>query len=565
MGLSQTEVQEIANDPVKVKDFIERYQASSSHTKDEITDLQQVLTALGLYAAYPHKYYADGIDGPFTQHGLRMAQELFGVEDPQNSDYTGSIISETQRLINDGNLTPNEVLRLQTNLHYLERIDAMDGDFGGREDFELDPGKQDGYLGPKTASAAAEFARKYGIEMHPNSAIGREARRDNVDLNGVTLSDPDTPAPGLGDTFHSVSGTVRPLEEILSSSVMTSSKIADLQESLAAAGLNPGGVDGKSGRMTINGTGGNGGVMAALKSNPELLTSMSEDALAMIWKHASSANRTWLRTTWDETFPEGNARADWIDELTAPGNTVSTGSQTLLRPDIFRHLDSPRTLPDGRVVQVRYFVEKIYDEVAEYNSNLGPGEIPLDANLIVNQLFQESTDLVNGRWTPFYPQAESDAGAQGVAQFLPETGRRWGLVTEADRFNPDKAIPAAIAKIGYDTQRNGDQRLAMVEYNGGQGAVDWVKGHRGPNIGIDDWMDYAAAERAAKGVGDRSLWRNQTYEYIEKAHSDYWSPAQIAESNRLQQHAGLSSPPPYGPGTMVASTGGDPALTTSPS
>lgn len=564
MALNEAEIQEIVSDPARIRDFVTQYQATADKSSELITDLQNILTALGLYAAHPHKYYADGIDGPFTQHGLRMALELYGADEPQNSDYTGNIISETQRLINDGNLTPNEVLRLQTNLHYLERIDALDGDFGGRDDYQLNPGKQDGYLGPNTARAAAEFARKYGIEMHPHSAIGREARRQSVDLEGVTLADASTPAPGLGDTFRAVSGTVRPLEEILSASVMTSSKIADLQETLAAEGLSPGGVDGTAGRMTVNGTDGNGGVMAALKSNPELLTSMSEDALAMVWRHASSSNRTWLRNTWDETFPDGNPRSEWIDELTAPGNTLSTGAMTMLRPDLFAHLDSQRTLPDGRTVPVRYFVEKIYDEVAEYNNNLGPGEIPLDANLVVNQLFQESTDLVNGRWTPFYPQAESDAGAQGIAQFLPETGRRWGLATEADRMNPDKAIPAAIAMIGDRTQRYGDQRLAMVAYNGGDGAVDWVQGHRGPNIGIDDWMDFAAAERAAKGVGARNLWRNQTYEYIEKSHSDYWSPAQIAESNRLQQFAGLPSPPGAAD-TMVASTGGDPALTTSPS
>ena len=63
-------------------------------------------------------------------------------------------------------------------------------------------------------------------------------------------------------------------------------------------------------------------------------------------------------------------------------------------------------------------------------------------------------------------------------------------------------------------------------------------------------------------VGDGDSY--QTYEYIEKSHSDYWSPAQIAESNRLQQFAGLPAPPGAAD-TMVASTGGDPALTTSPS
>ncbi len=544
--VAQQDLTAISADPTQAKQYIDAFKALSSPSRQEIREVQHVLTAMGLYATHPHKYYADGLMGPVTRLGMRMAEELLNTENPEDSSFTASVIEDVRSLINKSTLTPAETMRLQQNLNYLDRIDDLDGG----NDVDLNPDGVDGFLGENVAKASLEAARKYGIDLNPNSNIGRVLRRDGITYDDVASDAPIVEASG-------------DLKTILSSNVMMTTVIEDLQDTLRAAGHNPGGTDGNAGTNTINGTDGRSGLIGALKDDPSLLTDMSEAALAMIWRKASPQNRTWLRQTWDETFPEGNARADWIEDLTAPGNIVASGSQTLLRPDLFAHLDAERTLPDGRTVPVRYFVEKIYDEVEEYNRNLGEGEIPLDANLIVNQLFQESTDFVNGRWVPFYPSAESDAGAQGIAQFLPETGRQWGLATEADRMNPDKAIPAAIAMIGDRTQRYGDQRLAMVAYNGGDGAVDWVQGHRGPNIGIDEWMEYAEQERALKGVGDRSLWRNQTYEYIEKSHSDYWTPDQIAESQRLQQYAGLSTPPPYGEDTRLANA--DAALTAAPS
>lgn len=68
----------------------------------------------------------------------------------------------------------------------------------------------------------------------------------------------------------------------------------------------------------------------------------------------------------------------------------------------------------------------------------------------------------------FNPQAVSPKGARGIAQFMPETGRRYGLNTVVDLHDPMKAIPA-MAKHMADlkTQAGGDEQAARVGYNAG--------------------------------------------------------------------------------------------------
>jgi hypothetical protein len=58
----------------------------------------------------------------------------------------------------------------------------------------------------------------------------------------------------------------------------------------------------------------------------------------------------------------------------------------------------------------------------------------------------------------YNPNAESSAGAQGIAQFIPETGQRYGLMTEADRKDPVKAIDAMARHV---RDLNADNAAAM--------------------------------------------------------------------------------------------------------
>jgi soluble lytic murein transglycosylase-like protein len=76
----------------------------------------------------------------------------------------------------------------------------------------------------------------------------------------------------------------------------------------------------------------------------------------------------------------------------------------------------------------------------------------------------------------FDPTAVSRAGAQGAAQFMPDTATRRGL---SDPFDPLEAILKS-AKLLRDLRREfGNLGLAAAAYNAGAGRVhDWLAGRR---------------------------------------------------------------------------------------
>ena len=88
----------------------------------------------------------------------------------------------------------------------------------------------------------------------------------------------------------------------------------------------------------------------------------------------------------------------------------------------------------------------------------------LDPHFFARLLWRESL---------FDPSAVSHAGAQGIAQFMPATAQRRGLV---DPFNPAAAIFASAGYLAELTERFGNPGLAAAAYNAGEGRVtDFLK------------------------------------------------------------------------------------------
>jgi hypothetical protein len=82
-------------------------------------------------------------------------------------------------------------------------------------------------------------------------------------------------------------------------------------------------------------------------------------------------------------------------------------------------------------------------------------------NLLAAQLYAESN---------FNPFAQSPAGAQGIAQFMPGTARAYGLT---DPFDAEKAIDAQARLMSDLLERfDGEAALALAAYNAGPGAVE---------------------------------------------------------------------------------------------
>lgn len=82
-------------------------------------------------------------------------------------------------------------------------------------------------------------------------------------------------------------------------------------------------------------------------------------------------------------------------------------------------------------------------------------------------------------WTEsrFRADATSPKGAQGIAQFMPETAAERGL---ADPFDPEQAIPKAARLLDDLNRRFGNFGLAAAAYNAGSNRVaDWLAGRVG--------------------------------------------------------------------------------------
>ncbi|MDO5622129.1 MAG: lytic transglycosylase domain-containing protein [Paracoccus sp. (in: a-proteobacteria)] len=103
----------------------------------------------------------------------------------------------------------------------------------------------------------------------------------------------------------------------------------------------------------------------------------------------------------------------------------------------------------------------------------------LDPNFLARLLWKESL---------FEPGAISPAGAQGIAQFMPETAKIVGL---DDPFNPAKAILTSARYLKSLTDGFGNIGLAAVAYNGGENRAARFQG--GSQVLPYETQDYVEA------------------------------------------------------------------------
>jgi hypothetical protein len=91
-----------------------------------------------------------------------------------------------------------------------------------------------------------------------------------------------------------------------------------------------------------------------------------------------------------------------------------------------------------------------------------------------NRLPTEFLTRLIWRESSFRVGAVSPAGAQGIAQFMPDTAQQRGL---ADPFDPEQAIPKAAHLLADLRRRFGNLGIAAAAYNAGPARVsDWLRG-----------------------------------------------------------------------------------------
>ncbi len=101
----------------------------------------------------------------------------------------------------------------------------------------------------------------------------------------------------------------------------------------------------------------------------------------------------------------------------------------------------------------------------------------IDPVSFLRQINQESS---------FNPEAVSPAGAMGIAQFMPETARSYGV----DPTDPISSLDGAARYMRDNLDRfGGDQRAATAAYNAGEGTISDLQQQHG-----GDWESYLPGE-----------------------------------------------------------------------
>ncbi len=109
----------------------------------------------------------------------------------------------------------------------------------------------------------------------------------------------------------------------------------------------------------------------------------------------------------------------------------------------------------------------------------------LDPSFFARLLWRESL---------FDPNVVSNAGAQGIAQFMPETASRRGL---ADPFEPIAAVKASASYLADLKNQFGNIGLAAAAYNAGEARIDkWLAGKGGLPLETQDYVSFITGHAA---------------------------------------------------------------------
>lgn len=125
------------------------------------------------------------------------------------------------------------------------------------------------------------------------------------------------------------------------------------------------------------------------------------------------------------------------------------------RPPVSEVKDRRCTSDGLYCIEVQTYVPDVCRVIERAASREG-----LDKNFLARLIWKESR---------FEPSAQSHAGAEGIAQFIPSTARIVGL---HDPYNPAEAIQVSANYLRRLRDFYGTIGLAAVAYNGGEGRAD---------------------------------------------------------------------------------------------
>lgn len=147
--------------------------------------------------------------------------------------------------------------------------------------------------------------------------------------------------------------------------------------------------------------------------------------------------------------------SEWLRSLSLPDFPVRFDARVVQYLKFYRDNKSGRAIAEAWVKKVGRYGPAMQAEL----SRMG-----LPKDLVWLSVIESGHD----------PTAQSPAGAAGMWQFIPESGRMYGLTVDRwvdERLDPARSTQAAGAYLGDLYQRFGSWELAMGAYNMGHGGM----------------------------------------------------------------------------------------------
>lgn len=174
---------------------------------------------------------------------------------------------------------------------------------------------------------------------------------------------------------------------------------------------------------------------------------------------------------------DGLALIDSLLPDTAAGTALDSASAARMWKEIERDsaatYDLPVEVNERVLLHLRTFQERLPQHFARWLERKGRWEAMITQELAVHGLPRDLLYLAMIE-SGFNPRATSPAAAAGIWQFIPATGRRFGLRIDRyvdERRDPWKSTQAAIRYLSVLYQMYGDWKLAMASYNCGENCV----------------------------------------------------------------------------------------------
>jgi soluble lytic murein transglycosylase-like protein len=135
--------------------------------------------------------------------------------------------------------------------------------------------------------------------------------------------------------------------------------------------------------------------------------------------------------------------------------------------------DTAKAAPAAIAETVVQAPQKVVDVAEQVKENFFKTQVPFGSIIYSeakkNDLPPELVAAVVQQESKFIPTARSGAGAIGLMQLVPKTGRWMGAT---DLTNPAQNITAGAKYLKYLTQQfNGNPQMVIAAYNAGEGAV----------------------------------------------------------------------------------------------